>query len=108
MTDAPSTPAARNDSPYERFEALLDGVLGDRVRHSELDAVELWSALASTVWHGLQSEQVSYSMRSAGDVVTQVRGEGEYTDWYMSGPRGHVADWIAEAFGQHGWTWRPA
>lgn len=35
-------------------------------------------------------------------------GEGEYIDWYMSGPHGQVADWIAISLGQHCWTWRPA
>ena len=106
MIEMRATP--KNEDPCERFEALLDGVLGDRVRHSELDAAELWSALASTVWHGPQSEQVRYSMRSAGEVVAQVRGKGDYTDWYLSGPRSQVADWIAMSLGQHGWTWRPA
>lgn len=106
MTDA-QTPA-RNVDPCERFEALLRGILGDRVRSSELDAAELWSALANTVWLGPQTEQVRYTFRSAGDVVAQIRGEGEYTDWYMSGPHGQVADWIAEKLAGHGWVWRPA
>lgn len=108
MTDAPPTPDARNDGQYERFEALLAGVLGDRVRDSESNAVALWSALANTIWQGPQSEHVRYTFRSAGEVVAQIRGEGEYTDWYMSGPRGQVADWIAASLAPHGWNWRPA
>lgn len=106
MTEAQAP--ARNADPCERFEALLQGVLGGRVRRSESNAVELWSALANTIWQGPQSEQVRYTFRSAGDVVAQLRGEGEYTDWYMSGPPGQVADWIAMSLAGHGWTWRPA
>ena len=78
-----------NDDQHERFEELLDEVLGERIRGDDMCAVELWSALAGTVWLGPHAEQVRYSMRSAGEVVAQIGKEGEYTDWYMSGPRCH-------------------
>jgi hypothetical protein len=96
-----------NDDQHERFEELLDEALGENIRGNDVRAVELWSALAATVWQGPQSEQVCYSMRSAGEVVAQIRKEGEYTDWTMSGPSGDVVDWIAAALARHGWTWVP-
>jgi hypothetical protein len=94
-----------NDAQHERFEELLDEALGENIRGDDVCAVELWSALAATVWQGPQTEQVRYSMRSAGEVVAQIRKKGEYTDWTMSGPSGHVAGWIAAALARHGWTW---
>jgi hypothetical protein len=97
-----------NDEQHVRFEELLDEVLGERTRGNDVCAVELWSALAGTVWQGPRTEQVRYSMRSAGEVVAQIRKEGEYTDWYMSGPTCQVADWIAADLARHGWTWMPA
>jgi len=61
--------------------------------------------LAGTVWQGPHAEQVRYSFRSAAEVVAQIRNEGEYTDWTMSGTRGQVADWIAADLAKQGWTW---
>ena len=86
MTDAQAP--ARNADPCERFEALLQGVLGGRVRRSELDAVELWSALAYTLWLGPQSEQVRYTFRSAGDVEAQLRGGGRVYGLVYERPTG--------------------
>jgi hypothetical protein len=97
-----------NDDQHKRFEELLDEALGENIRGNDVREVELWSALAGMVWQGPQTEQVRYSMRSAGEVVAQIRKEGEYTDWYMSGPSGEVAGWIAAALARHGWTWVPA
>ena len=97
-----------NDDQHERFEELLDEVLGERIRGDDVCAVELWLALAGTVWQGPKAEKVCYSMRSAGEVVAQIRKEGEYTDWYMSGPTCQVADWIAADLAKHGCTWVPA
>jgi len=41
-------------------------------------------------------------MRSAGEVVAQIRREGEYTDWYICGPRSQMADRIATALAKQG------
>lgn len=66
----------------------------------------MWSALADIDWIAPDGGIVSYSFRHAADVVAWIREEGNYLDWYCSGPTGQVAPWIVEALAGEGWTWR--
>jgi len=71
------------------------------------------------VWPVLKNELWSISWRSAGGVVAELRGEGDYLTWYCSGiqggdwadgaenpefvPEGTVTDEIRADLGSLGW-----
>jgi hypothetical protein len=58
---------------YKVFEAVIDQVVGDRVRADGACGVDLWCALANVEWRGPDEEKVSYPFRRAGEVVAWVR-----------------------------------
>lgn len=99
-----------------------------KVRASEVYAQNVYAALCNMqwqridVWPVLKDETWSCSWRSAGGIVADLRGEGDYIDWYCSGIRGGmdlseeaenerpelvsegtVTDEVREDFAQLGW-----
>lgn len=65
----------------------------EKVRASESYAQNLYAAMCNNdfqrlkVWPVLKDETWSCSWRSAGGIVANMRGEGDYIDWYCSGIR---------------------
>lgn len=95
------------DKAYEAFEKTVDDVLGDAIRENpDGRGAELWSALANIIWVSPEGVEVAYSFRSAGGLVADLVGAGDYMRWYGSGPYETVADWIAEAMFEAGWRWK--
>lgn len=88
------------------FELTVDRLLGDRIRADGAAAIDMWSALANIEWIAPDGGVVSYTLRNAGGAVAWIREEGDYEDWYCSGPYERVAPWIEEALRAEGWTWR--
>lgn len=66
----------------------------DKARTSESYAQNIYAALCNMkwqridVWPVLKDETWSCSWRSAGGIVADMRGEGDYIDWYCSGMGG--------------------
>ena len=64
-----------------------------KVRESRVYAQNLYAAMCNNdfqrfeVWPILKDERWSASWRSAGGIVADMRGEGDYIDWYCSGIR---------------------
>lgn len=88
------------------FAQALSRACGARIRASEDDASAVWASLSNVAW--TRGEDVAdYSFRAAGDLVASIRGEGDYLDWYCSGPECNVAPWIADAMRAEGWTAKP-
>ena len=89
----------------EQFEKDLIAVLGPRIKDDEI-ATQLWSALANVDWYNPRTkEEASYSFRSAGAMIAELRGEGDYMDWYCCGPHGVVSDYIARVLRKNGWIY---
>lgn len=86
------------------FELTVERELGERIRADGAEAVAMWSALANVEWHHAGGGVVSYSFRSAGDLVAWLREDGDYLDWYCSGEPGLVSVAIAETLAMQGWT----
>jgi hypothetical protein len=69
-----------------------------KTRESEAYAQNLYAAMCNQdfqrndVWPLLKNETWSASWRSAGGIVADMRGEGDYMDWYCSGIRGGVTE----------------
>jgi len=85
-----------------------------KVRASEVYAQNLYAAMCNRdfqkndVWPLLKNETWSASWRSAGGIVADMRGEGDYMDWYCSGIRGGIsesdlADMTAEQQERYHW-----
>ncbi len=91
------------DGPYGAFERAVERQLGDKIRADKETGVKLWSALANVLWEHPEHGEVGYSFRAAGDMVAAVRRDGDYLDWYCSGPYADVAPAIWEALAVEGW-----
>lgn len=84
--DLQRLPSTRRHRGQKLFALTLDRALGPRVHQDGIAAVELWSALTGADWQGPDGSVVSYSLRSAGELVAWIREEGDYLDWYCCGP----------------------
>lgn len=102
----------------DAFEMTVDRLFGDRMRaapvgegfFSEGDwqsniCRQWWSALANVDWHHTNGDTASYSFRAAGDLIAAIRGQGDYLDWYCSGPYATVTQEISDAMAAEGWSW---
>jgi len=90
----------------KEFEKSIKKMLGVLIRNNDKVCVELWSALANVDWyHPEKHLEASYSFRAAGGLIAEIKGEGDYMDWYCSGPYAEVSDRIAHALRKEGWIY---
>ncbi len=85
------------------FETMIARVFGERMKTDNKLCRHIWSALANVQWRR-DGDEAFYSFRAAGDMIAAIRGNGNYLDWYCSGPYATIADEIRDAFGKEGWT----
>ena len=98
-----------------------------KVQDRETYAQNLYAAMCNNVfqknevWPRLRDEYWSCSWRSAGGIVADLRGQGDYIDWYCSGIMGvgeadsfqgyvsesTVTDEIRQDLFALGWTVQP-
>lgn len=63
----------------------------DKVRANETYAQNLYAALCNQAWQRcdlwpiLKNQHCLYSWRTIGGIVANMRGQGDYMDWYCSG-----------------------
>lgn len=91
---------------YSKFESDVCDLLGRELAASEMNCAQFWSSLANIRWfhESAKDQEVSYSFRAAGDLISRIIGKGHYMDWYCSGPAETVAQWVKEAMGKRGWS----
>jgi len=83
----------------------------EKVRSREDYARKLYAAMCNIRWQYqevmpiLQDRWWTVSWRSSGGVVADIRGSGDYLDWYCSGNEGVVDPEIAEDMAVIGWHW---
>jgi hypothetical protein len=69
-----------------------------KARASEAYAQNLYAAMCNNdfqrndVWPLLKNQTWSASWRYAGGIIADMRGEGDYMDWYCSGIQGGATD----------------
>lgn len=100
------------------------GWMLDKVRTNDIYAQNLYAALCNNdfvkrdVYNVLTDKRWSCSWRRAGGIVADMRGEGDYIEWYCSGssvgedgtivhgtqPEGHVTDEVRTDLGNLGWS----
>ena len=70
----------------------------EKVRTNEIYAQNLYAALCNNCFYEhdlfevLKSQTWSCSWRSAGGIIADMRGSGDYMDWYCSGIKGDEDD----------------
>ena len=75
------------------FDMRTSDWMVSKVRDSRVYAQNLYAAMCNNdfqkqdVWTILKDQRWSASWRSAGGIVANMRGEGDYIDWYCSGIR---------------------
>ena len=73
------------------YDLVTTGWILEKVRDSEIYAQHLYAAMCNNtfmkneVWPTLMEETWSCSWRYAGGIIADMRGEGDYIDWYCSG-----------------------
>lgn len=92
-------------SDFEAFEQALERAMGPDIRKQTVVAEQVWSALANIVWRHGNKHEVSYSFRDAGDLIAEIRGEGDYLDWYCCAEAGTVSKLVSQAMEKEGWAW---
>jgi hypothetical protein len=95
------------EAKIEPLEAAFDFAIGERIRADEDFAAEAWAALCNTDWIDPYGRPHSESFRSAGALISRIRGSGDYTDWYCSGQAGYVSPDIEAAMKLIGWSFKP-
>jgi hypothetical protein len=89
----------------DSFEQALRDGLGDTIQDDAI-ATHLWCALANVDWYNPTThEEASYSFRAAGGLIAELRGHGDYMDWYCCGPYPQVSDHIARVLKKRGWIY---
>lgn len=117
------------DQPPENdleYDLLTTPWIMEKARASESYAQNIYAALCNQDWQRievmpiLRDETWSCSWRSAGGIVADMLGEGDYIDWYCSGigsglgngdedgskgyvGEGHITEEILEDFFKLGW-----
>lgn len=83
----------------------------EKVRSDDDYAKKLYAAMCNIRWQYqdvitiLKDKWWTTSWRSAGGVIADIRGEGDYMDWYCSGNEGYVDPEIMADLADIGWHW---
>ena len=83
----------------------------EKVRSDDVYAKKLYAAMCNIRWQYqdimmvLRDEWWYVSWRTAGSIIADIRGEGDYMDWYCSGSEGHVDPEITADLADIGWHW---
>jgi hypothetical protein len=79
----------------------------EKARANRSYAQNIYAALCNQDWQRidvlpiLRDESWSCTWRTAGGIVADILGEGDYIDWYCSGIRGHPSDDPDDAVTKH-------
>lgn len=81
----------QDDRPCLERDLLSSQWIKHKIKVSDRYAQNLYAALCNNlfqkqeVWPVLADETWSCSWRSAGGIIADILGEGDYMDWYCSG-----------------------
>jgi hypothetical protein len=104
VPDINNNPSLEQDLRYSKY-------ISDKCKESEIYSQNLYAALCNNEF-SKQDKIWSCSWRSAGGIVSNLREEGDYINWYCSGigsdvpflPESVVSDEIRKDIEDLGWT----
>lgn len=122
-----------NDIYADSVDLLQDLIdcqwIKDKIRSSDKYAQNLYAAMCNVIWHkqllipALRGANTwSTTWRAAGGVISTIRNDGDYMNWYCSGiapeddtdgigieavPEGTITMEIAEDLAKLGWRGEP-
>ena len=89
------------DGSYDHFECDLGKL---KMLNNRLYAVALYAALCNMKWRYKKNEPITYSWRSAGGLVAELRDMNEdYLDFYCSGKEGQIHTQIMADLAKLNW-----
>jgi hypothetical protein len=103
------------DNEYEKkFDEDFRELFTQRLKEDRNFGCELWSALANVGWYHAddcrtddleEAHECGRSFRGAGSLIADMYGDGDYVDWYCSGPYITVSEYIATQMASKGWRY---
>lgn len=91
-----------NDPEWQKnnmeYDMRVSKVMVEKVRKNEYYAQNLYAAMCNNefikneVWPLLQEVTWGCSWRTAGGIVADMRGTGDYIDWYCSGIKNIISE----------------
>jgi len=109
FVDEPGADLASAPIQHDAMRPSLERDLGTSARvralaGGDLFATLLYGALCNTVWrHKATGTAWHCSWRSAGDIVADLRGQGDYLDWYCFSGEGFVDEQVLAEIDALGW-----
>lgn len=77
---------------YDIFKSVIKKYFGERMKTDDDLCTRIWCSLANIDWYYIRNlpecYMITYSFRAAGQLIADIREEGNYMDWYCSGPDG--------------------
>lgn len=86
------------------FEADLEALFGAKIKTDDGFCENVWSALANKIWRNIDGAEFACTFRYAGGLIADIRGSGNYMDWYCSGPCETVTEEIENGMAVLGWS----
>lgn len=88
------------------FRDIIDSQnIKSKMRASKSYCKKFYAAMCNTDLYKVGSTgEYGYSWRSAGALIADILGEGDYLNWYCSGNEGFVDDEIADDLNAIGWV----
>jgi len=106
FVDEPEADVAQGEK-HNATDLALDLAESERIREQvkgDLFAGFLYAALCNNDWrHDRSNDTWSCTWRRAGDVVADLRSEGNYLDWYCWGHEGMIDEVVLAELGVLGW-----
>jgi hypothetical protein len=98
-----------NNEYEKKFDEDFRELFTQRLKEDRNFGCELWSALANVGWYHAddieEEHECGRSFRGAGSLISDMYGDGDYVDWYCSGPYITVSDYIATQMASKGWRY---
>lgn len=89
---------------YKAFYDDMNAAVGTSVRSSDKAAGKAWGSLANVAWFHEKHPPMLHSWRRSGEIIAQMKGEGDMLHWYLSSQYGQVPRWMQRAMASKGWT----
>lgn len=86
------------------FEADLELLFNDKIKNDDSFCKRLYSSITNIRWIN-KGIVFDCSFRYAGAIIADIRGSGNYMDWYLDGETASIDDEIYSELNKLGWKY---